>query len=589
MENLNLDSYLDKHSGDQLTAAIWNGVFGDIVTKVNEVITELDNKKDDAEPTSTAVANDTNLFINGKLYTASDLVDGTITLVPDTTYKVEGTLHGQLVIDAENNEVTDRTFLRLNGVTIISDVESPILYKTPADNTGREGLTITLGRDSINTVISTKVAERADDQPGAIYSHKDLSILGTGYLNVIAKGGHGIRGSEVRLSGPHIYVEAVHDAIHGGKKLIVDDGYYFINKGNDAFGTGSEGNIYVFGGHFKAYNLGQYVFNSKGATGYYIDTSDVESEFGNNQMQQYTWAEGTVEESDDETTYTAVTATEGIYNITKHYVKVTGKITGRIVSPSAEATQDDGAGGTEAWKKLDIELNNAYIESSINGSTIDYQPTDSRLKIKAAKDTINVIKNLDAELGTDYDTDAIKSENNITIEPKSGSYLYITSTTGDGVDGGTVQIQDGDGVVVISNCGGRGIKGNAIIPGPTAEVTKSVIKSYITDTTNAEYVTFDGALIVKNNHEYLAIGDDTSTTGFADIFARNGKATKGEFGTTDSELRGVVITGSIAAYSKLDLAKADNIYATEIIDGVNRVPVISEAYFVTPYNKLPIA
>ena len=585
MENLNLDPYLDKHSGDQLTATTWNGVFDAIVTKVNEVITELANKKDDAEPTSTAVANDTNLFINGKLYTASALVDGAITLAPNATYKVEGTLHGQLVIDAENNEVTDRTFLRLNGVTIISDVESPILYKTPADNTGREGLTITLGRDSINTVISTKVAERADDQPGAIYSHKDLSILGTGYLNVIAKGGHGIRGSEVRLSGPHIYVEAVHDAIHGGKKLVVDDGYYFINKGNDAFGTGSEGNIYVFGGHFKAYNLGQYVFNSKGATGYYIDTPDVESEFGNNQMQQYTWEEGTVEESDDEATYTAVTATDGIYNITKHYVKVTGKITGRIVSP---AISKDSSGNYE-WTKLDVELNGAYIESNINGSTIDYQIDDSRLKIKVVKNTINVVKNLDAELGTGYDTDAIKSENNITIEPKSGSYLYVTSTTGDGVDGGTVQIQDGDGVVVISNCGGRGIKGNAIIPGPTADVSKSVIKSYITDTTNADYTTFDGALIVKNNHEYLAIGADTSITGFADIFARNGKATKGEFGTTDSELRGVVITGSMAAYSKLDLAKADNIYATEIIGGVNRVPVISEAYFVTPYNKLPIA
>ena len=581
MENLDLTQYINKNTGDALTATEWNGVFKDITTSVNNVIKELDTKKDTSE---VQTSNDTNLFINGVLYTASDLVDGVITLAPNATYKVEGTLHGQLVIDAATNEVTDRTFLRLNGATIISDAESPILYKTPIDNTGREGLTIILGRDSINTVISTKVAERADDQPGAIYSHKDLSILGTGYLTVIAKGGHGIRGSELRLSGPHIYVEAVHDAIHGGKKLIVDDGYYFINKGNDAFGTGSDGSIWVLGGHFKAYNLNQYVFNSKGTAGYYLETPDVNSEYSNNNMSVYTWADGTVEESDDETTYTAVAATDGIYNITKHYVRVSGKITGRIVSP---AISKDSSGNYE-WTKLDVELNGAYIESSINGSTIDYQIDDSRLKIKVAKDTINVVKNLDAELGTGYDTDAIKSENNITIEPKSGSYLYVTSTTGDGVDGGTVQIQDGDGTVVISNCGGRGIKGNAIIPGPTAEVSKSVIKSYITDTTNKDYTTFDGALIVKNNHEYLAIGSDTSTTGFADIFARNGKASKGEFGTTDSELRGVLITGSIAAYSKLDLAKADNIFATEIISGVNRVPVISESYFVTPYNKLPI-
>jgi hypothetical protein len=581
MENLDLTQYINKNTGDALTATEWNGVFKDITISVNNVIKELGTKKDASE---VQTSNDTNLFINGVLYTASDLVDGAIILNPNATYKIEGTLHGQLVIDAATNEVTDRTFLRLNGATIISDAESPILYKTPIDNTGREGLTIILGRDSINTVISTKVAERADDQPGAIYSHKDLSILGTGYLTVIAKGGHGIRGSELRLSGPHIYVEAVHDAIHGGKKLIVDDGYYFINKGNDAFGTGSDGSIWIFGGHFKAYNLNQYVFNSKGTAGYYLETPDVDSEYSNNNMSAYTWADGTVEESDDETTYTAITATDGIYNITKHYVRVSGKVTGRIVSPAISKDSSDNY----EWTKLDVELNGAYIESSINGSTIDYQIDDSRLKIKVAKDTINVVKNLDAELGTGYDTDAIKSENNITIEPKSGSYLYVTSTTGDGIDGGTVQIQDGDGVVVISNCGGRGIKGNAIIPGPTADVSKSVIKSYITDTTNKDYTTFDGALIVKNNHEYLAIGTDTSTTGFADIFARNGKASKGEFGTTDSELRGVLITGSIAAYSKLDLAKADNIFATEIISGVNRVPVISELYFVTPYNKLPI-
>ena len=63
-------------------------------------------------------------------------------------------------------------------------------------------------------------------------------------------------------------------------------------------------------------------------------------------MSVYIWNEGKEEESDDETTYTEVTATDGFYNITKHYVRVSGKITGRIVSPNDDTSQDDGAGGT---------------------------------------------------------------------------------------------------------------------------------------------------------------------------------------------------------------------------------------------------
>ena len=581
MEKLKLSNYINKQTGDSLTAELWNKVFEDIQTKVNELVdAQVDTKTD----TTTIVSNN-NLFINGKLYT-----DDVITLAAGNTYKMEGTYTGQIIIDAETTQPSSDTFIRMNGVTIISNVASPILYKTPEDNTGYKGLTITLGRNTVNTVISTNVAEKTDDQPGAIYSMNHLSIKGPGYLTVINKGGHGLRASQLRLTSSHIYVEAVHDAFHAGKKLIVDDGYYYVNKANDAFGTGTDGNILVFGGHFRAYNVAEDLFDSKVA-GYYLNLDDIDyvaESFGSN-MSAYTWGEGKVEESDDETTYTEVTATDGIYNITKHYVRVSGKITGRIVSPSASTTQDNGTGGTEAWQKLDIELNNAYIESNINGSTINYQSENSRLKIKVASDTINIVKNSDSELGTGYDTDAIKSENNITIEPKNNSYLYVTSVTGDGIDGGTVLISDGDGSIVVKNCGGRGIKGNAIIPGPNASVTKSVIGSYITDSTNSEYTTFDGALIVTDNHEYLAVDSaNTSTTGFADIFARNGGASKGAFGTTDTELRGIVVVGSIAAAVKLDLNNADNIYATKIIGAIHSVEPTIHDSFVIPYNKIVI-
>ena len=211
MKNLNISDYINKKTGDSLTADLWNNVFTTIQTKVNELVT--------AQATNTTtVASNNNLFINGKLYT-----DDVITLTAGATYKMEGTYSGQIIIDAETAKPESDTFIRMNGVTIISNVDSPILYKTPEENTGYKGLTITLGRNTVNTVISTAVHERTDDQPGAIYSMNHLAIKGPGYLTVINKGGQGLRASQLRLTSSHIYVEAVHDAFHAGKKLIVDD------------------------------------------------------------------------------------------------------------------------------------------------------------------------------------------------------------------------------------------------------------------------------------------------------------------------------------------------------------------------------
>jgi hypothetical protein len=165
MEQLDLTQYINRVTGDQLTADMWNNVFTDISTKVNEVITDVDQKAnksdipDNTNPDTTeTTVNSTNLFINGTLYT-----DSTITLPAGATYKIEGTLTGQLIIDAESSKPEEDTFIRLNGVTITTDQDSAILYKTPEENTGYKGLIIVLGRNSVNTVISTAVHERSDD------------------------------------------------------------------------------------------------------------------------------------------------------------------------------------------------------------------------------------------------------------------------------------------------------------------------------------------------------------------------------------------------------------------------------------------
>ena len=109
----------------------------------------------------------------------------------------------------------------------------------------------------------------------------------------------------------------------------------------------------------------------------------------------------------------------------------------------------------------------------------------------------------------------------------------------------------------------------------------------------------DGIVVIKNNCKEVTVGvaDTSSTeaiaksTGFADIYGRNGKATKGSFGTTNNELKGVLICGSLAAVSNTDMGNADNLYYKQFLAGPveNQVVATAEAYKAIPYNEDPIS
>ena len=247
-------------------------------------------------------------------------------------------------------------------------------------------------------------------------------------------------------------------------------------------------------------------------------------------------------------------------------------------------------------------MNNAYIETIGNAPSIANLPDVGRVKITAIKDTINVIINKDIE--GDGDHDAVKSENNVTIEVKGGSTLYVTSNIGDGVDGGETRFIDSKGACITTKCGERGVKGNAIVIGPEAEINASAIDGYITDLTDPEYTTFDGIFIAKGNVLNHTVGLVTypdgmtdkdekeayaKTVGFADVFARNGKASKGMFGTTDTELKGIAIIGSLGAVIKIDEGNAKHLHVNNLLmDAVNQVSNVEEQYKAVPYNSDPI-
>ena len=588
--------------------------------------------------------------INGVRYT-----DKVITLAAGGTYELVGVHEGQIVIDATSVKPEAWTTIILNNATIISDDAYGILYNCPeSNNKGYQGLYVTLAKDSQNFVVCNKeTTVEGDETYASIDSWKDLTVQGVGYLAVYNNIGHGLRGETMNVAGPHIYFDTVHDGVHG-KNVNILDGVFYVQAAKDAFGTTDKGKIIVLGGEFTFVNVAEDNFDSKNNGYYAVDgvsgtnMHPIEEMYDEGIVTAYptkedyeaktngvqiNFAIGTTVNSGwfynaDENENVVASATYAghltwvwddpvevlfdapqAYLINKEYnvVEVTGKITRPIVRALDEITVGDKPTFSKKGKlnggydnKLDIYLNGAVIVTDGHAPSIANLPDVGRVKITAVKDTINAVINKDTAENDStgaYDHDAIKSENNVTIEVKGGSVLYVTSNIGDGVDGGETRFIDSKGAFVVTNCGQRGVKGNAIVIGPDAIINSSVIDSYITDTTDPEYTTFDGIFVSKGNVLNHTVSKGVTTaedpeakqTGFADVYARNGKHSKGMFGTTDTELKGVAIIDSLGAAIRLDTGSANNLYVNTLLeDALNPVPTVKEQYKVVPYEGDPI-
>ena len=523
---------------------------------------------------------ETSIFINGDEHNESNIV-----LTPGEKYVLSGKLNGNILIDATNADINslENTELVLNNVTIINNNSNyGIKYNTP-DVKGYKDLIITIAPNSINYVLCTNEVEVADDQPGAIYSTNNLTIQGSGYLACYNLGGHGIRGSELKLFGPHIYVHSSHDAIHA-KKMWICGGTYYINQANDAFGTGIGGTIWYAYGHIYLNALNGKSFNAKSGTVnnvektgniYYIEELDIYSQTiyeksenitsiqdlyaGITFIKEYTSSDAAKISS---SSGTDVNIENNMYVITKPFVTISGTIDKPIYIPSI-------------LTNVTIFLNNVLINTAeinnVNHPSIYYESTASNVKIFSLQDTVNAIINNCNNINNDGDADAIKSEHNLKMEMKNDSYIYVSALIGDGLDGTDVNITDSKGALLIHNCGERGIKGTHIIIGPSASTPNGIL-TLIDNPMNVPagetYTTFDGALIaIENCKEFsterpsIVANQIASSTGYADIFARKGKKIdKGSLYVTNNELKGVVICNSIGSIIESSLDNADNFY-----------------------------
>ena len=170
-------------------------------------------------------------FSDAQLIDLNTAQDGSeIRITEKGDYVLSGTLHGQIVIEAQEDA---KVRLILNGVSITS-LQGPAIYEKQADK-----LIVTLAEGTENTLTDGPVLTDADDTIGAaLYTEDDLSINGSGSLTVNGTRKHGIQSkADLIIANGSIAVNAVLDGIRSRNSVLVLDGEISVIAGGDGIAS----------------------------------------------------------------------------------------------------------------------------------------------------------------------------------------------------------------------------------------------------------------------------------------------------------------------------------------------------------------
>lgn len=170
------------------------------------------------------------------------------TITAPGTYVLSGTLNAALAVEATNQDKVQLVFNNFNA----NSANGPAVYIKQADK-----VVITLADGSVNNIVDgTNYSLDEEGANAAIYSKDDLTINGSGTLNVAGNTAHGIVSKDdlVIVSGA-LNVQSVKDSIRGKDSLVVKDGAITVAAGSDGLISSNEeaglGNIVILGGTFQ--------------------------------------------------------------------------------------------------------------------------------------------------------------------------------------------------------------------------------------------------------------------------------------------------------------------------------------------------
>ncbi|MCK0116493.1 carbohydrate-binding domain-containing protein [Isoptericola sp. S6320L] len=156
-------------------------------------------------------------------------VDGeTVTLTAPGTYRLSGTLAGQVVVSAEADGVVR---LVLDGADITSATGAAI------DVQDADQVSVVLADGSTNRLEdATEYADTTSENAAnaTLYSTADLAISGSGALEVVGHANDGITGKDgLVITAGDLTVDAADDAVRGKDYLVVTGGTLDLTAGGD--------------------------------------------------------------------------------------------------------------------------------------------------------------------------------------------------------------------------------------------------------------------------------------------------------------------------------------------------------------------
>lgn len=498
--------------------------------------------------------------INGEVVNP---VDSVVSLPADKkSYTLSGYLRGCIEIGREFyglDKGGDGVTLILDNVYIDSPYTSGIVYLAP-----KKKMKIKIEDNSYNYIYcGTKdisgMEKETTDFRGAIYSFNNMLISGTGYLTIEnIKGnsglGHGIKASELEIIGkPNIYVKSNHDAFHAGKKLIAGNGIFTVEQANDAFGTGDNGYILIFGGKYNLSGItsGQNCFDSN-QQGYilnqkvnfdittnvsesyiyrnmsFIDDSDFASYFESPKIEYYSVSEvggkevftrEAVIDSFPETQYILSTSNNYIYNTNKKAltIYVYGNFADKEIIIPANTTD-------LVINKVNIKLVNAIvgrIQTSADRTQVKVYDLEDESKVNVLYNASKSPLYLDDDLNINNDCPIAiigngedASVNASEIYLKGNGYKHILNISGNlSLQGSRLYIGGDDESASKNGAGGLYIeKMNIRLSGSN---TKGDMTIYNTQTNDVIIDTLTAATSAVNNGNAYVLNDVASNvTGF---------------------------------------------------------------------------
>lgn len=385
-----------------------------------------------------------------------ELDSDSVTITEEGAYLLSGILEeGMVMVDAPDSA---KVQLVLDGVTI-SNSEGAAIYVKEADK-----VFITLAEGAVNTLTNGGSYTVIDDNhiDAVIFAKSDLTINGTGSLNVVAKAGHGIVSKDdLKVTGGIITVTAASHGFSGKDSVRIAAGSLTLTTDKDGIHSENgdaedKGFVYVADGNLTVDSRGDCI--SAGAY-LQIDGGDFDLTAG----------EGSTNKSVESAEDGEAVSTKGI--------KATGQliINGGIFQID---TQDDAVHSNSSLTVNDGKLSVATGDdgfhsdetTAITGGTLEistcYEGVEGKnviisggyISLSASDDGLNAAGGKDASgfggmFGNRGGNGFGGSGGSVLI---SGGQIYINAD-GDGIDSnGTLTVTGGETYVSGPLSGGNG-------------------------------------------------------------------------------------------------------------------------------------